>query len=171
MCLFSWKCKRFVWMKNSPKGCIYFGLLHLFKLSQWTLKSSQISKKSPNLVTLVIFKSAAVSNHSALCSILFIDKVTTNWRERLCAVGLLIKVACFCKKNNASLIRSSWSKLVCTRKSTVQSLPLQLGFPDWFNLKFVNKYCCVLICERYGAMALRIMTLSIMTPSRKKYPA
>jgi hypothetical protein len=141
-------------------------LLHLFKISQWTFKSTPIGKKSPNLVTLFIFKSAVVSYYCALCSILYIDEVTTNWRGRLNTVELLIKVVCK-KVNNACIIRNNWSILFSTRRSTVHSLPLQLGFPDWFNLKFVNKYCCVLICERYGAMAL-----SIMTPSRTKiYPA
>jgi hypothetical protein len=45
-------------------------------------------------------------------------------------VDLLIKVACFVKNpDNVSNIKSSLSKLVSTRRPTLLSLPLQLGFP------------------------------------------
>jgi len=42
----------------------------------------------------------------------------------------LIVVACLKNVNNVGNIRSTWSKLVRTRRSTVLSLPLQQGFPD-----------------------------------------
>ncbi len=54
----------------------------------------------------------------------------TNWRGRLSTVDLFIEVACFVDKiNNILIIKSSRSKLVRTRRSTVLGLPLQLGFP------------------------------------------
>ncbi len=53
----------------------------------------------------------------------------TKWRGRL-STDLLNKVACFCKKVKTVLnIKSTWSKLVGTKRSTVLRLSLQLGFP------------------------------------------
>ncbi len=52
-CLFRWKCNKFAEIKSSPKNCHYFGLLHLFKKSQWASKSNPTGKKLPNLVTLI----------------------------------------------------------------------------------------------------------------------
>jgi len=40
--------------QNDIKCPHYFGLLHRFKKSQWTSKSSPIGKKLPNLLTLII---------------------------------------------------------------------------------------------------------------------
>jgi hypothetical protein len=57
----------------------------------------------------------------------------TNWRGRLSTVDLFIEVACFVDKvNNIFIIKSSRSKLVSTRRSTVLSPPLQLVFPGLF---------------------------------------
>jgi len=48
------------------------------------------------------------------------------WRGRLSTVNLLIWVRSFEKKvNNIFSMKSSWSKLVSTRRSTVMILPLQ----------------------------------------------
>ncbi len=50
----------------------------------------------------------------------------TNLRGRLSAVDLLFMVACIVRKvKNIFNIKSSCSKLVSTRRSTVLSLPLQ----------------------------------------------
>ena len=47
-------------------------------------------------------------------------------RGGLSSVDLLIKVACFVKKENIIFnLKMSRSKLVCTRRSTVLSLSLQ----------------------------------------------
>ena len=48
----------------------------------------------------------------------------TNWRGRLSTVGLLIEVACFCKKSkNVCKIKRSCIKQVCRRRSIVLGLP------------------------------------------------
>ena len=56
----------------------------------------------------------------------------------------LNKVACFCKKvNNFCIIKSSWPKLVSTRRSTVLRIPVQSGFPveTWnFSIRWVGKF-------------------------------
>jgi len=50
-------------------------------------------------------------------------------RGRLSTVDPIIKVACFVKKVNYIFnLKKSWSKLVSTRRLTVLSLPLQIGF-------------------------------------------
>ncbi len=52
-------------------------------------------------------------------------KAQYNWH--------LNRVACFFKKvNNVFNLKSSWSELVSTRRSTVPSPPLQLVFPGLF---------------------------------------
>ncbi len=53
----------------------------------------------------------------------------TNGRERLNTIGPLIKVSFYKKVNNVYNTKSSLSKLVSTRRSSVLSLPIQLGFP------------------------------------------
>jgi hypothetical protein len=51
-------------------------------------------------------------------------------KGKLSTDDLLIKVTCFVKKvNNIFNIEMSWSRLISTRRSTVQGLPLQKGFP------------------------------------------
>ncbi len=56
----------------------------------------------------------------------------THCTGRLSTVDLLIKVLCFCSKaNNVGNINSILSKPIITRRSTVLSLPLQKGFPDF----------------------------------------
>ncbi len=56
--------------------------------------------------------------------------VNPNGMVKISTVDLLIKVACCLKKWTIFCnIKSSWSKLVGTRRSTVLSLPLQQGFP------------------------------------------
>ncbi len=52
----------------------------------------------------------------------------TNWRERFSTVDLLVKIAYNVRKDKKLLVKSSWSKLVSTRSSTVPRLPLQEGF-------------------------------------------
>ncbi len=48
------------------------------------------------------------------------------WSERLSTVDLLIKIGCFVKMEKYSFsLKSIWSKLVRTRRSTVLILPLQ----------------------------------------------
>jgi hypothetical protein len=60
-----------------------------------------------------------------------------------------LKVACFGKENNICGIKSSWSELVCTRRSTVLSLPLHWGFPDAYtNLSHSRFKTCHV--EEYG---------------------
>jgi hypothetical protein len=52
------------------------------------------------------------------------------WRGRLSTVDLLIKAACFVTKENRIFsTKTSWSKLVGTRRSTILNPPLQYGFP------------------------------------------
>jgi hypothetical protein len=57
------------------------------------------------------------------------------WRGRLCTVDLLIKVGCFVKQRKFSFsLKSSWFKLVSTRRSTVLTVPpFQLGIPGWWH--------------------------------------
>jgi hypothetical protein len=56
----------------------------------------------------------------------------TNYGGRLSTIDLLIKVACFVKKEKYIFnIKMSYSKLVGTRRSTVLSLPLQQDFPGF----------------------------------------
>ncbi len=53
-----------------------------------------------------------------------------NRGGRLSAVDLLIKIDCFVKKvGDIFNLKRSWSKLIITRRPTVLSLPLHLGFP------------------------------------------
>jgi len=55
---------------------------------------------------------------------------TSTKRRGLSTVELLIKVARYVKKADKIFnVKSSWSKLVSTRRSTVQNLPSQLGVP------------------------------------------
>jgi hypothetical protein len=64
---------------------------------------------------------------------------TTNWKGRLSAIYLIIKVACLVKKVNSIFNKkSSWSKQVSTRRSTVLSLPFQKGFPGYAAKCFWN---------------------------------
>ncbi len=50
------------------------------------------------------------------------------WSGRLSTNGLLVKVACFVKGvSHIFNIKSSWFKLVCSRRSTVLSLPFSKG--------------------------------------------
>jgi len=64
----------------------------------------------------------------------------TNWGGRPSTIDLLIKVACFCKKeNNIFNIKMSWSKLVSTRRSTVLSLPLSKTSLHWHKLGAICK--------------------------------
>ncbi len=54
----------------------------------------------------------------------------TNWREGLSTLDLLIKLACIEKKaKKVLLMQSNSTKQVSARRSTVQSLSLQLVFP------------------------------------------
>ncbi len=48
----------------------------------------------------------------------------SNGKGRFNTIGPLIKVSCLKKVNSILNIKSSWSKLVSTRRSTVLSLPL-----------------------------------------------
>ncbi len=58
----------------------------------------------------------------------------TNQRGRLSTLDLLIKLGCFISKvNNVFNLKSSCTKLVSTRRSTVLILPLQRGFPGGGN--------------------------------------
>ncbi len=55
----------------------------------------------------------------------------TKWRGMLSTVDLLINVACFVTQvNNIFHIKSSCSKLVSTRRSSVLSIPFSKGFID-----------------------------------------
>ncbi len=50
----------------------------------------------------------------------------TDWRGRISTVDLLFKIACFVTMvNNIFNKKSSWSKLVRSRRSTVLSLPVR----------------------------------------------
>ncbi len=60
-------------------------------------------------------------------------------RGRLSTVELHFEVTCCVKKENVVTFKSTWSGLVSTRKSTVQSLPLQKGFSAFFILKIGNQ--------------------------------
>jgi hypothetical protein len=63
----------------------------------------------------------------------------SNWRGKLSTVDLLIKVICFVKKlKNIFKLKSSWSKPVSTKKSTVHNISLQLGFPALTKGEFDN---------------------------------
>ncbi len=54
---------------------------------------------------------------------------------------ILIKVACFVTKVKSIFnIKMSRSKLISSRRSTVLSLPLQLGFPGLGIHKGINLY-------------------------------
>ncbi len=53
----------------------------------------------------------------------YVTPGNTNWGGRLNTIDPLIKVSCFVKKvNDIFNIKSSWCKLVSTRRSTVLSL-------------------------------------------------
>jgi hypothetical protein len=53
----------------------------------------------------------------------------TNWSGRLSPVHLLIKVACFViRVKDIFNLKSSWPRLVSTRRSIVLNLPIQQGF-------------------------------------------
>jgi hypothetical protein len=54
----------------------------------------------------------------------------TNWKGKA-QCSWPHQGSLFCKRvNNVCNVKSSWSKLVSLRRSTVLSLPLQWGFPD-----------------------------------------
>ncbi len=87
-----------------------------------------------------------IANSYQICELAKLAFGREYWlKGRLSTVHLLIQVACFVNTaNNVCIIRSSWSKLVCARRSTVLSLSLQweilvFGF-HLFWLVCLSKY-------------------------------
>ncbi len=74
----------------------------------------------------------------------------TNWRGGLTTVELPIKVPCFVKKaNNVCIMKRSWSKLFSSRRSAVQSLPLNKDSPSlpvkffWFIFTKIDFFTAI----------------------------
>jgi hypothetical protein len=105
-------------------------LWHLNSKSSTGLKRFTRFKHSSLYNWVIIDEKKSFSNidtcHWHLLNFFVSKAGNTNWAERLSTVDLLIKVACFTNGvNNVFNIRRSLSKLVSTRRSTVQSCPLQ----------------------------------------------
>ncbi len=81
----------------------------------------EYDERGPTNSRLIIF---GIIQVALITRLVFLRNVlgTPNWKWRLSTVDLLM----FSKKeNDVCCIKSRWSELVCTRRSTVLSLPLQ----------------------------------------------
>jgi len=82
----------------------------------------------------------------------------TYWRGMLSTIDLLIKVGYFVNKEKYSFsVTGIWSELVCTRRSTVLILSLQIGFLKMLMNDFDDRNSSV------GATTISRAAFSIMT--------
>jgi hypothetical protein len=83
----------------------------------------------------------------------------TNWGDRLSTVDLLLKVACFVKKENNSFnVKMSWFKLVSTRRSTVLIRP-----SPSVRLPWLQHQLSIILLLMHNYKVIRGFILSQMT--------
>ncbi len=98
-------------------GCFRTRELYFYYLQRKNKFLVQISENAKFLI-----------NQPTSSKIRMVEWGNTNWTGRLITIDLLIKGSLICKNvDNVFNFKSSWSELVSTRRSTVQSFPFWEG--------------------------------------------